>query len=494
MAMSAGFRVIDHRGELLYDEDGWRELVAAARRGLAALSVKPGDRVACWMPRGWEEAALAEAVMGMGVVWVSLLWRSAPGQLVSLLVDAEPVVAVCIDTDLKKAGDGPWVGWSALLAKEGDPMAANSTEADDLAALCYTSGSTGMPKGVMVTHGNLRSAVGRLESYLHHGSDDRLLALMPLSSPWGLLQWEMARRVGAAIVLLPPVAMASELAKTIRVSGVSGLAALPLTWVQLVDLLAENGETLDSLRYVTTSGGVIPCRILEKFPVVYPNALVWMTYGLTEAFRTTVLPADLFREKMGSLGRPCEGVGIEILRPDGVPALADEEGELIHTGECVTAGYWRREEETREAFALRHGHGKILEKGPLHYSGDIVSRDAEGFLWFRRRADDLIKTGGHRVSSAEIESILLSIEGVTNAIVCGLEDEVAGHRIVAAIETQREEILAHVRSRLRHQLASHQQPQVIEIWNGNMPVTGTGKLDRPRIAAALRDLHGRAGN
>ena len=122
----------------------------------------------------------------------------------------------------------------------------------------------------------------------------------------------------------------------------TGLAALPPTWVQLVDYLDSRQETLPSLRYVTTSGGVIPRRVLDRFPTVFPHAEVWMTYGLTEAFRTTVLPAGEFHRRKGSLGKPCPGVGIEIVRPDGSAAApgasasrnVDQNASKRSTGTC----------------------------------------------------------------------------------------------------------------------------------------------------------------
>jgi acyl-CoA synthetase (AMP-forming)/AMP-acid ligase II len=486
--MSATFQIIDSKGATPTGADEWDIRVSRLRKALRATGLQPGDRVLAWLPRGWEEAALWQAASDLGGVWVSVPRRNTPGQVAALLADAEPVVAVCGKGERVRLSAGPWVEFPDLFdsSEDGDASFENHS-ATGLAALCYTSGSTGRPKGVMVSHENLAGAVSRMETYLRHTPDDRLLALMPLSSPWGLLQWLMARRAGAAIVLPPPVAMASELARTIRAAGVTGLAALPPTWVQLVDYLDSQGKALPSLRYVTTSGGVIPRRILDRFHAVFPNAEVWMTYGLTEAFRTTVLPAGEFHLRKGSLGRACPGVMIEIMRPDGTTAGPGEAGELVHVGDCVTLGYWRQPEMTVRSFGVRPGHEALFGESPVHYSGDLVRRDEDGFFWFEGRDDELIKSSGYRISPSEIEEILQSVPGVVHTVVGGIPDEALGQRIAVALELDDagDDFLDRIRSVLRQKLASHQQPHHLRIWPGTMPLNPHGKLNRPEILSWL---------
>lgn len=487
--MSTTFPVIDSNGAALTGAAPWDVRVSRLREALRATGVRPGDRVLAWLPRGWEEAALCQAVWDLGGVWVSVPRRNTPEQVAALLADAEPFVAVCGKGERVRLNEGLWVEFPDLFGSSGigeEPAAAHDP-ATGLAALCYTSGSTGRPKGVMVSHENLRGAVSRMETYLRHTPDDRLLALMPLSSPWGLLQWRMARQAGATIVLPPLVAMASELARTIRTAGVTGLAALPPTWVQLVDFLDSKGETLPSLRYVTTSGGVIPRRILDRLHAVFPHAEVWMTYGLTEAFRTTVLPAGEFHLRKGSLGKPCPGVIIEIVRTDGTAAETGEAGELVHVGDCVTLGYWRQPEMTVRSFGVRSGHEALFGDNPVHYSGDLVRRDEEGFFWFEGRDDELIKSGGYRISPSEIEEVLQTVPGIVHTVAGGIPDETLGQRIAVALELNdaRPDALDQIRSVLRQRLASHQQPHHLRIWPGSMPLNAHGKLNRPEILSWL---------
>ena len=492
-------KVISCAGAELFDPGRWGKQISELRVALAGAGVARGDRVLAWLPRGWEEAALCQAVREAGAVWVSVPRRSTPAQVAELTADAEPRLAVCGAGERGRLPAGPWREWSELTAVAESPAESErSNDCDatsgELAALCYTSGSTGRPKGVMTSERNLEDATERVDAYLRHVATDRVLALMPLNAPWGLLQWRLAARAGAAVVLPPPVAMGGEIARTIREAGVTGLAALPPTWIQLVDYLKGRGETLPGLRYATTSGGVVPPRILDAFPEVFPRAEVWMTYGLTEAFRTTVVPAAEFARRKGSLGRPCPGVDIDVLRPDGTRAAAGEAGELVHSGACVTLGYWRRPEETRRAYAVRPGHEVVLGAGPVHYSGDRVRRDEHGYLWFVGRDDGLIKTGGYRVSADEIEDALLTVPGVLHAVVGGAPDEALGQRIVAALEVagDPEATMLLARAKLRSALASHQQPHVLRVWPGTMPLTPNGKIDRPRMLAFAREASGDA--
>ena len=262
------------------------------------------------------------------------------------------------------------------------------------------------------------------------------------------------------------------------------MAALPPTWLQLTDWLVARQETLPGLRYVTTSGGVLPLRIWSAFPRVFTKATFFATYGLTEAFRTTVVPPEWFARKTGSLGRPASGAGIVVVREDGRAADVDEKGELVHYGLCVTHGYWRRPEETAAAFVPRTKDAALFApEERVHYSGDIVRRDADGFFWFVARRDTLIKTGGHRVSAEEIEHALQGVPGVRHAVVFGVPDETLGQALVAVLELAEEsdEVRTTAQRSARQALASHQLPRYWPQWVGSMPLTANGKIDRPAV-------------
>jgi acyl-coenzyme A synthetase/AMP-(fatty) acid ligase len=485
--------LVDAQGQVLFTASTWSDQLEALTAALAVRGVGPGDRVLAWLPRGPEEQLLCAATHQRQAVWASIPRRSTPSQVDALVADAAPKVAITLATDLPRLRPGPWLAWSALAAPASAAPATGCALAPfppaALSALCYTSGSTGQPKAVMVAERHLTSGMARIDAYLRHRASDRILAVLAPHAPWSLILTRLVRQVGATLVLPPSLATGAELVACIDRLAVTGLAALPLTWIQIVDTLLDQGASLPSLRYVTCSGGLIPPRILAAFPRVFPAAELWLTYGLTEAFRTTLVPHGEFTRRHGSLGRPCPDVEIQVIRPDGSRTDDNEVGELIHRGEVVTLGYWQRPAAHARAFTVQPAHRAHLPPGPIHYSGDLVRRDAEGYLWFVGRADTLIKTAGYRVSPDEVEAALLAVPGVRQAIVVGVPDPQLGQRVAAALELDlahpAAELRTSLRQHLRLHLSSHQHPSPLLVWPGLFPHTPTGKIDRAAILQKL---------
>ena len=485
--------------------DDFLERVDSVAEWLRAAGVRPGDRVGVFLPKSFEEAVATFAIARLGAVLVNLTSKTLVRRVAEILQDCEfrclfttpraarELQSAATETGCRlvavgampDASDG-LTPWSAIPSAEFQAPAAMAPTAGDLAAILYTSGSSGRSKGVMISHRNLMHATHRVARYLRNCPTDRILAVLPLSAPWGVLQLSTALLSGATVILQPAL-FPVEIIRTVRSQAVTGLAAMPPTWIQLVELLEAAGEALDSLRYVTTSGGVIPQRILAAFPHVFPNAEVFLTYGLTEAFRTTLVPPDWFRRKPGSLGRACPGVDIFVVKPGEGLCGPGERGELIHRGPAVTLGYWKDPEATALSFRpcaeLRHLIGDEI----VHHSGDLVEADADGFLWFIGRKDALIKVAGHRVSAEEIELAAVQTGLVSQAVAFGVRDEAFGQVIHLAVEP-----VAHARvepetllSHCRRTLPSHMVPRYLTVWPEPMPRTGTGKIDRDLVIRHL---------
>lgn len=482
--------------ELTYGELARRAEALAA--WLHERGIRRGDRVAVHLHKSIEEVVVTFAVARLGAIIVNVSYQRSVPQLEHILHDCQVKL---LFTDRRRAmlvekagalraiealvvlgrpdGLANATGWDDL-PRSGEAPASRPVDAD-LASLHYTSGSTGMPKGVMTTHLNLLDGTHRVADYLHNCAEDRILGLVSLSAPWGLLQVTTMFLRGGTVVL-QPVAIPSEIVATINAKQVTGMAAFPVSWIEIVAYLQQEPARMPSLRYITSSGGKIPLPTLEVLPRVLPGVNIYLTYGLTEAFRSTVLPPERFHDKMGSLGRPCRNVDVFIIEPVKGVCGPGEQGELVHRGTLVTKGYWGDPDTTAKSFRTCEALRPLIGDEIVHYSGDIVRIDDEGFLWFVERADSVIKCSGYRVSPTEVEDIVQR-SGLANHVVAfGVEDDTLGQVVHIAVSAEGRAVdLAGLTQYCRQNMPTFMVPQTIHVWEGAMPIAGTGKVDRRAV-------------
>ena len=258
-------------------------------------------------------------------------------------------------------------------------------------------------------------------------------------------------------------------------------------------------EATQHLRYWANTGGRMPAATLQRLRQRAPQAQAYLMYGLTEAFRSTYLPPEEVERRPDSIGRAIPNAEVRVLRADGTECAVDEPGELVHRGPLVALGYWNRPEETARRFkpwppALlpAGGHGLAPERAV--YSGDTVRRDAEGFLYFVGRRDEMIKTSGYRVSPTEVEEVLYASGLVAEVVVYGVPDEVLGSAIGAALWAspaacgRADEDGAAVLAHCREHLPAFMWPQVLH-WAGQpLPRSPNGKLDRQHWGQELGSM------
>ena len=371
------------------------------------------------------------------------------------------------------------------------PEAANPVQPvidADLAALLYTSGSTGQPKGVMVSHRNLVEGARSVAAYLPLVADDVVLAVLPLSFDYGLNQLSQCFLVGACAVLHQHL-LARDVIEALQREGATALAGVPPLWVQLADG-PWPAEVVQRLRFITNSGGHLPLPTLTRLRRQLPHTQVYLMYGLTEAFRSTWLPPSELDRRPGSMGRAIPNAEILVLREDGSACEVDEAGELVHRGVHVALGYWNDAARTAERFKplpARTGH-------PLPelavWSGDLVRRDAQGYLYFVGRRDDTIKTSGYRVSPTEVEDVVCRVPGVVEAAAFGVPHPQWGQAIVVVLQQRAAEPLSasQVQQACRRELASHMQPAQVVIAEDELPRNPNGKIDRPALVARFKAL------
>jgi len=484
----------------------WHE-VGAAASGLIELGVQRGDRIAVWMPKRSEKVVALYAAMVAGGVAVPVNALLKAPQVAHILRDSAARVLVTTSArlnDLAREMPGlaglralvtvdessqvthlpcTRLGWSDLLTA---PPRCGPTSIDaDVAALFYTSGSTGKPKGVVLSHRNMVAGARSVASYLGNAHDDRLLAVLSFSFDYGFSQLSTAFSVGACVVLLDYM-VPQEVLLTLERERITGLAAVPPIWIQLADLQWPTGVR-DNLRYITNSGGSMPRTTLAKLRQALPRTRVFLMYGLTEAFRSTYLPPEEVDRRPDSIGKAIPGAEVLVLRPDGTPCAAGEPGELVHRGALVSLGYWNDPERTAERF---RPVPPVVSGRPLPelavWSGDIVRRDAEGFLYFIGRRDEMIKTSGYRVSPTEIEEEAYATGLVADAVAIGVPHAHLGHAIVlvAAAPQAGSEDTASLLTALRRRMPRYMVPLAVE-WRETLPRNANGKFDRALLRQEL---------
>ncbi len=485
--------------ELTYGELARR--VDSTAAWLNEQGVRRGHRVAIHLHKSFEEAIAVFAVARLGAIFVDVSYKWTLRQLAYVIDDCGVKVLI---TDRRKAlalelegvfgrvdhvltangaVDHPkCTAWSDI--PDGAPPEDCRPIDADVAALQYTSGSTGRPKGVMVTHLNFIDGTRRVGRYLKNRAGDRILGLVPMSAPWGVLQVTTMFMLGGTVVL-QPVVFAADIVKTLATHSVTGMAAFPETWIDMVRYLEETPTPLPSLRYITSSGGKIPQPILDALPRVFPGVEINLTYGLTEAFRSMLLPPDRYHDKMGSFGKPVANVDVFVVDPVKGLCGPGETGELIHRGTLLTKGYWENPEATAERMRPCEALRPLIGDELVHYSGDLVRIDEEGFYWFVGREDAMIKTSGYRMSPTEIEEIVYESGLVTNAVAFGAtDDEMLGQGVYLAVARDSGPVdLAALEAHCRREMPHYMVPRRIHAWDGAMPRTANGKIDRQAVIA-----------
>lgn len=361
--------------------------------------------------------------------------------------------------------------------------AAAEPAASDLAMIIYTSGSTGQPKGVMLSHRNIRVGAVSVAEYLKLSEHDRILSVLPYSFDAGLNQLTTMLLMGGTVVH-QPLTMPAEIVRMAKDEAVTGIAGVPPLWNQIVRLLQAHPTDLPSLRYITNTGGKIPPNILEVLPEVFPRADIYLMYGLTEAFRSTYLPPQRFKDKMGSIGQAIPNAQVFVVRHGIGPAKPGEQGELVHAGPLVSMGYWERPEVTAAKIRPCPELAHIIGDTPVVWSGDLVRIDEDGDLWFVSRMDEMIKTLGFRLSPTEVEDLIAQSGLVADVVAFGVEDAELGQAVHTAVSFLPGADEAALNSYCARVMPHYMRPRHLSSWHGPMPRTASGKLDRPTIIAA----------
>ncbi|MCB9792493.1 MAG: AMP-binding protein [Alphaproteobacteria bacterium] len=452
-------------------------------RGLAerllAAGGAPGDRVGLCLENApaWAEAALAVSAVGGVLVPLHPAWT--PRQQERALEHAEARA-------LLGAEQGPGELVFIDLSENTPPLTGRAlppVSGEDLGALFYTSGSTGLPKGVMHSHANLTRCAAAIARTLGIGPQDRLLAHLPLAFHYGFSQLSQALSVGASLAF-GRARLPAELGAELEALEVSALAAVPWGWASLVDVLEAHPARL---RVATNAGGALRPETLTRLRAALPETQLFLMYGFTEALRSTTLPPALLAEKPGAMGLPMPGVRLAVVDEAGQPLPPGELGQLIHAGAFVGLGYWR----DPQASAARFGPHPATGPAQAARSGDLVRVDEDGVFWFHARADGVLKIAGHRVGPGEVEERVLASGLVREAAALSVDDPRRGPVLGLVVCPPVGEALdaAALRRWCRAELPGWMQPKRLRALPA-LPRTATGKPDVAALRAALLEPAG----
>jgi acyl-CoA ligase (AMP-forming) (exosortase A-associated) len=471
----------DRAGLLTYG--GLEAAVGELAHWLSKLGLSPGARVATWLPKTRAACLMPLAAPRAGLIHVPINPVLKRAQVAHILADSEAGALLTQSARLSALESGDVPADCRIAVEEelafSDRMPPSDADPASLAAILYTSGSTGRPKGVVLSHANLWLGAISVANYLKMGSEDRVLAVLPLSFDYGQNQLLSSWVAGARVIPLDYLT-ARDVVKAIERHDVTTLAGVPPLWVQILEAeWPENAAT--TLRRLTNSGGALTPRLVHGLRDKFPQADLYPMYGLTEAFRSTYLDPSLVDTHPDSIGRAIPLAEVMVVRADGLRAEPGEPGELVHAGPLVAQGYWRDAERTAQRF--RPAPDFATSGGIAVWSWDTVVEGADGLLRFVGRDDDMIKSAGNRISPTEVEEAVLSGGETSEGAAFGVADERLGQVIlvVARGDGSQEEAL---RTRLRRDLPSFMQPARY-VWREQLPRNPNGKLDRAALKASL---------
>lgn len=466
--------------------------VRGISEALQAAGIGPGDRVLLLLDSGIDYVAALHAVWRLGAVVVPLGPQTKAAKLAHVLADTgaralltQATLAPAWRAALDQLSDQRIAVWAVGTAPaQAWPRPATSAipvagpgSPSELATLLYTSGTTGVPKGVMLSHANMLAAWRSVQTYLQLRSDDVIGLALPPTFSYGLYHVLMGLGLGATLVLENSAAFPVRLLQRLAAERITVFPGVPTLWASLL-ALDLSAHDLGALRLVTNAAAALPAAHVAQLRQRLPQARLLLMYGLTECMRASYLPHEEVDARPDSVGR-----GL----PDQEHWLEDEAGrrlphgstgELVVSGAHVSAGYWN----------APLGQPSRLTPGPragentLH-TGDLFRSDTDGWLYCVGRTDDMFKSRGEKVYPLEVEHAICELPGVHEAAVTGMPDDRLGLAVKAFVRLREGAVLAE-REVIRHCLArleSWMAPKTV-VFVDELPLTESGKLRRRDLA------------
>lgn len=461
---------------------------------LIQRGVQKGDRVLLLLENGSEYIISYYATLKAGMVAVPISPETRADALQSILETITPRVIIAspkAEKSLHEISNLPasliaalitnpklsWQNRSSMIIRFDTLLDGVYTppgltiEPSSLASIIFTSGSTGKPKGVMLTHGNIVANTESIIQYLELTESDRQMIVLPFFYVMGksLLNTHIA--VGGSLVINNTFAYPASVLKQMAEEEVTGFSGVPSTYAYLLHRspLRSYRDRLPCLRYCSQAGGHMARQIKEELlGVLPPHTKLFVMYGATEASaRLSYVEPGRLREKIDSIGIPIPGVTLKILNGEGKELPDGETGELVASGANIMPGYWN---DPQSSSAVLSSMG--------YRTGDQGYRDNDGYFYLVGRRDNQLKVGGHRINPQEIEDALIATGLLIEAAVVGVEDALAGHRLVAvAVPIDGLTTETNVLGKCIELLPRYKVPSELRLIS-SLPKNSSGKVDR----------------
>lgn len=470
---------------------------------LRRLGIGPGDRVAMFHDNSLPALVWFWGILKSGAQNVDVPTLAGRPTIQGILDEARPK-AIAIDAkqaaalhaaadeplrlpqiwlstdDSRPAADAREAGLHTLtdiVANERAGTSDPGTSQDDVAMVVYTSGTTGRPNGVMLSHRNFVSNLEGANALMHLTDRDSILVVVPLYYIHGRMQLLLHAMLGGTVYFSAGFQFPQKVLLELIEYGTTGFSGVPYHFKQLLDRSKLAQTPPPALEYVLVTGGALAPADLDKLRAAVPKVGIHLAYGQTEASpRITWIGPEQLERKRGSLGIALPGVTVEILGSDGLPVATGVNGEVVASGPNIMKGYVSGDER-----AL----GKVDDKGRLR-TGDLGWLDDDGHLFLSGRSSEMIKSAGERIFPQEIESVIARHPRVRDVAVIGLPDPLLGERIVAYVTLHDGPPieLAEFRQHCLKELPFVRVPKSFEVTD-ELPRTDSGKISRATLKKAV---------
>ncbi len=469
-----------------------KEASLAVASYLVRSGASKGDRVLLQAENSFYWSASYIGILRSGCVCVPVAPSMTSSELAQVLSCTEPAF-VFVDKpspELRKYEPGRMIvktsdcpealAFGEFLHQQDESALPAIDDRSDLAALMFTSGSTSVPRGVMVSHRNIIANTTSILDYMRLSPDDRVMATLPFYYCFGTSLLHTHLAAGASLVTGVSLAFADALLHKMNETHCTGFAGVPSHYQILLRKSSLKQIGLPHLRWAQQAGGRLPLSFIKEWRSTVPHARFYVMYGQTEATaRLAYLPPEWLDRKPESMGKPISGVQLQVVDDRGEPVPPGEVGEIMAWGDNVTLGYWQAPAETQSVF----------RNGGLR-TGDYGKMDSDGFFYVVDRKKDMVKCGGVRVGSSRIEDALLSSGSVLEAAVIGVPHELLGEAPVAFVVAPAADasLLEHLRNCCRQILPLQLVPQQILLMEA-LPKNDAGKIRKEELRAYWNRTH-----